>query len=67
MAAGDKLIVLGETGRLAIAEATPKGYQEISAAKVVDGRCWTMPILANGRIYSRNSEGHLVCLDVRKE
>jgi outer membrane protein assembly factor BamB len=67
MAAGDKLIVLGETGRLAIAEATPKGYQEISAAKVLEGRCWTMPILANGRIYSRNSEGHLVCLDVRKE
>lgn len=66
MAAGDKLIVLGETGRLAIAQATPKGYQEIAGAKVVDGRCWTMPILANGRIYARNSDGHLACVDVRK-
>jgi len=66
MAAGDKLIVLGETGRLAIAEATPAGYKEIAGAKVVDGQCRTMPIPANGRIYARNSDGDLVCVDVRK-
>ena len=66
MAAGNKLIVLGETGRLAIVEATPDAYKEIAAAQVVDGRCWTMPILAGGRIHVRNSDGHLVCLDVRK-
>ncbi len=66
MAAGDKLIILGETGRLAIAKATPEAYQEIAGAKVVGGRCWTMPILANGLIYARNSDGDLVCVDARK-
>lgn len=66
MAAGDRLIILGESGRLAIAEATPTAYKELAAAQLVDGRCWTMPILADGRIYARNSDGHLVCLDVRK-
>ena len=66
MAAGDKLIVLGESGRLAIVEATPAAYKEIAATAAVDGRCWTMPILAGGRIHVRNSDGHLVCLDVRK-
>jgi outer membrane protein assembly factor BamB len=66
MAAGDKLIILGESGRLAIAKATPKGYEEIAGAKVVGGRCWTMPILANGLIYARNSDGDLVAVDVRK-
>ena len=66
MAAGDKLIVLGETGRLATVEATPAAYKEIAAAEVVDGSCWTMPVLAGGRIHVRNSVGHLVCLDVRK-
>ena len=65
MAAGDKLIVLGETGRLAVVTATPTAYQEIAASQVVDGHCWTMPVLAAGRIYARNSNGHLVCLDVR--
>jgi len=65
MAAGDKLIVLGETGCLAIVAATPAAYQELASTQVVDGRCWTMPVLAVGRIYARNSTGHLVCLDVR--
>ena len=66
MAAGNKLIVLGESGRLAIVEATPTAYKEISATQVADGRYWTMPVLSDGRIYVRNSDGHLVCLDVRK-
>ncbi|MEI6676218.1 MAG: PQQ-binding-like beta-propeller repeat protein [Verrucomicrobiota bacterium] len=66
MAAGNKLLVLGESGRLAIVEATPTAYKEIAAAQVADGRYWTMPILSDGRIYIRNSDGHLVCLDVRK-
>ena len=66
MAAGDKLIILGEGGRLAIAKATPDAYQEIAGAQIVGGRCWTMPILANGMIYARNSDGDLACVDVRK-
>lgn len=66
MAAGNQLIVLGEDGRLAIVEASPAGYKEIAAAEVLDGRCWTMPILTNGRIYARNSDGDLVCIDVSK-
>ena len=64
MAAGDKLIVIGESGRLAIVAASPAGYKELAAAQVLDGRCWTMPVLANGRIHVRNAEGHLVCLEV---
>jgi outer membrane protein assembly factor BamB len=66
MAAGDKLIVLGEGGRLAIAEASPAGYKEIAATEALKGRCWTMPILANGRIYTRNSDGDMTVIDVRK-
>ena len=66
VAAGDKLIVIGESGRLAIIEASPTAYKEIAAAKVLDGRCWTMPVLSNGRIYVRNSDGHLICLNVEK-
>ena len=66
-AAGDKLIVLGEKGLLSIAQATPQGYQQIASAQILDGRCWTMPVLANGRIYARNAKGHLVCVDVQKK
>jgi outer membrane protein assembly factor BamB len=65
MAAGDKLIVQGERGELIIAQATPDAFKAIARAQVLGGKCWTTPVLANGRIYCRNSRGDLVCVDVR--
>ncbi len=66
MLAGDKLIIQGDGGWLSVAEASPDGLKVISRAKVLDGMCWTMPVLAGGRIYCRNNKrGELVCLDVR--
>jgi outer membrane protein assembly factor BamB len=62
--ADGKLILLGDAGDLVIAEATSEGYKPISRAKVLENRCWTVPVLANGRIYCRDEKGHLVCLDV---
>jgi outer membrane protein assembly factor BamB len=66
MAADDKLIVLTEKGELIIAEATPTAFKPISRAQVLGGRCWTTPVLSNGKIYCRNSKGDLVCLDVKE-
>lgn len=65
MIANGKLIVLDEKGELVIADATSDGYHELARAKVLDGRCWCMPVLAGGRIYVKNNMGSLVCLDVR--
>ena len=65
MAADGKLIALGPDGELAIVEATPAGFKAISRAQILDGKCWTAPVLANGRIYCRNAAGDLVCLDVK--
>lgn len=65
MLADGKLIVLGEKGKLAIAEASPDGYKELASAEVLTGKCWTVPVLAGGRIYARNAAGDLVCVDVR--
>lgn len=64
MMADGKLIILGDKGDLVIVEATPAAYKEIARAKVVEGHCWSMPILANGRIYCKTIPGDLVCLDV---
>ena len=65
MIADGKLIILDEKGELVIAEARPDGYHELARAKVLDGRCWGMPVLANGRIHAKNNLGRMVCLDVR--
>jgi outer membrane protein assembly factor BamB len=63
-AADGKLILQGERGQLVIAEASPAGFKPIARAQVLGGKCWTTPVLANGRIYCRNASGDLVCVDV---
>ena len=67
MIADGKLIVLDEKGDLVIVDAAPAGYRELARAKVLDGRSWVMPVLANGHIYTKNNAGKIVCLDVRAE
>jgi outer membrane protein assembly factor BamB len=67
MIAHGKLVVLDEQGDLVIADATPAGYHELARARVISGRSWVMPVLANGRIYAKNNTGQMVCLDVRQE
>jgi outer membrane protein assembly factor BamB len=66
MIADGKLIIQAEKGDLVIATPTPAVYKEIARAKVQKGLCWTTPVLANGRIYTRNAAGGLVCVDVKQ-
>ncbi|NIR50192.1 PQQ-binding-like beta-propeller repeat protein [candidate division KSB1 bacterium] len=60
------LIVLSEKGMLVLVEATPTEYREKASAQVLHGRCWTMPTLANGKLYVRNQK-EMLCLDVRSD
>jgi len=63
-AAGNKLVVLTERGELVVSRASPGGFDALSRAQVNTGRCWTVPVLANGVIYTRNSRGRLVAVGV---
>ncbi len=58
------LIVLGERGRLALAKASPDGFEEAGSFQALDGKCWTSPTLVDGRLYLRNLE-QMIALDVR--
>jgi outer membrane protein assembly factor BamB len=64
MMADGKLIVLSEKGELMVAEATPAAFKPLSRAQVLGGKCWTTPVLANGKIYCRNAAGDVVGVDV---
>lgn len=66
MVANGRLIVLSDKGELATAAATPNGFTAESRAQILGGKCWSVPVLANGRIYCRNAAGTLVCVDVRQ-
>lgn len=64
MLADGKLIVLSEKGELLVADASPDGFKPISRAQILGGKCWSAPVLANGKIYARNAAGNVVCVDV---
>ena len=65
---GDRFFVFSETGHLIIAKMSPKGYEEISRAKLVEPTnegfdrpvVWTHPAFANKCIYVRNDK-EIVC------
>jgi outer membrane protein assembly factor BamB len=67
MLADGKLIILSERGKLVIASASPDQYNELASAQILTGKCWTVPVLSNGRLYARNADGDLVCVDLRSE
>jgi outer membrane protein assembly factor BamB len=50
----DNLLVLSDQGKLAIVDATPDAYTEKSATQVINGKSWTAPSFANGKLYVRN-------------
>jgi outer membrane protein assembly factor BamB len=64
MMADGKLIILSDRGKLVIAKASPKRFEPLAEAQILTGKCWTVPVLAKGRIYARNAAGDLVCIDV---
>ncbi|MDQ3812400.1 MAG: PQQ-binding-like beta-propeller repeat protein, partial [Armatimonadota bacterium] len=65
IAADGQLIVLSERVELVIVEASPNRYTEQARAQILGGKCWTAPALSGGRVYARNADGDLVCVDVK--
>ena len=66
--ADGKLLILSRRGDLILAEASPAAYTEIGADEgVLQGDCWNGPVLSDGRVYVRNENGTLVCLDLRRK
>ncbi len=65
MAVGKTLVLLSDRGELVVAPASTSGFEPTARAKVLDGKCWTVPVLANGLLYCRSARGEVVCLDVR--
>ncbi|MGV3755640.1 MAG: alcohol dehydrogenase, partial [Verrucomicrobiota bacterium] len=64
--ANSKLIVLNEKGESLVVEAATEGFKPLARAQVLGGKCWTAPVLANGKIFARNAKGDLVCVDVSR-
>lgn len=59
------LYLQGETGVVALAEATPTAYKEISRFEFGRGQypLWTLPVIAGGRLYLRD-QSKLACYKI---
>jgi len=65
MSTDGRMIIISDKGELVIANADPEKFDIISRAQILPkAKCWTTPILSNGKIYARNTNGDIVCVDV---
>jgi hypothetical protein len=62
--AGDTLVIMRESGELALAPASPKAFRFNARAQLLKGVVRAYPALANGRYYVRN-EHQLSAFDLR--
>jgi outer membrane protein assembly factor BamB len=68
---GNRFVMFAETGELILAKLSPKGYEEISRAKILEpttttfGRkvVWSHPAFANKCVFARNDK-ELVCVSL---
>ena len=50
----DHLLALSDKGRLVMFEASSEGYKEKAAFQAMEGKSWTSPTIAGGKLYLRN-------------
>jgi outer membrane protein assembly factor BamB len=70
----DRFFLFNEKGDLIIARLTPKGYEEVSRAHIIEpnnhdaGRpvVWSHPAYAGRRIYARN-DSEIICVDLAQK
>lgn len=58
------LFILTESGSLIVGAASPDGFKPLARHAILSPRCWTVPVIANGRMYVRNLD-KMLCLDLR--
>lgn len=62
--AGDRLVILRESGELLLAAASPDRFLPFARAQILPGTVRAYPALAGGRLYARNADT-LVAVDLQ--
>jgi outer membrane protein assembly factor BamB len=63
--AGDRLVIVRESGELVLAPASPEAFRPAARAQILHGVVRPYPAIANGMLYMRN-ENTLLCVDLRR-
>jgi outer membrane protein assembly factor BamB len=62
----DRLLILSETGEVALVDARPEMHKEQCKFQAIAGKTWNHPVVAHGRLYIRNGE-EAACFAVEEE
>ncbi|NOX59946.1 MAG: PQQ-binding-like beta-propeller repeat protein [Planctomycetes bacterium] len=57
------ILLLTQSGQLKIAPVSTNGFDALTEAEVLSGKCWTVSVIDNGKLYARNMK-RVVCLDL---
>ena len=61
--AGDRVLALSDAGEIVIIDPKPDAYKEVARAKLIEGKCWTTPVVSGGRLYVRSTK-EAACFDL---
>lgn len=50
----NKLLALSDQGKIILIEAKPEAYNELGSFQALEGKSWTAPSYANGKLFVRN-------------
>jgi outer membrane protein assembly factor BamB len=59
----DLVLVLTEKGAVSLVKTDPAAYTEVASFKAITGKTWNHPVIANGKLYVRNSE-EMACFEL---
>ena len=54
--ASGHLIILSDSGELALVKASPNEYTEVTRFTALNGKTWNYPAIANGKLFVRNDK-----------
>jgi outer membrane protein assembly factor BamB len=57
------LVVIGETGQLALVAANPAKHEELAKFQAIEGKTWNHPTLVGNRVFVRNAE-EMACFEL---
>jgi outer membrane protein assembly factor BamB len=62
----DLLVILSETGEVALVAAKPDVHKELARIKAIQGKTWNHPVIAHGKLFVRNGE-EAACFELTEE